>query len=97
MSLAEDAVVEMVFVAGTPAELDRAADVLTSAEMDFETKPQAFRKPFLGGSVYEGIGFFVLAGQAAFARGELRRNGLDRGVVTGEPTELATVREDPLA
>ncbi len=97
MSFAEDAVVEMVFIAGSPSELDRAADVLVASDIEFETKEESFIQPLLGGSVYEGIGFYVLSGQAAFARAELGRRGFERGVVTGDATQLPPIRNFPLA
>ena len=97
MSFAEDAIVEMVFIAGSPAELDRAADVLDAAAIDFETKDREFIKAFLGRSAYAGIGFVVLSGQAAFGRADLGRSGVSRGIVAGDPTELATLRELPPA
>ena len=72
-----------IYIAGELAEASRVEDILTRHGIDYAVEVEPYQKPMpmlfsLG--MYAGAGFFVLSGQAAFARGALLAAGLRSGI-----------------
>jgi hypothetical protein len=72
----------LVFIAGNVREAERAETVLTSAGIDYCLEAEDFTQGLLS-SPRAGVGFYVLEGQAPFARHELAKAGLQCSVIDG--------------
>ncbi len=83
-------IAEVIFLAGSAAELDRAAELLDAHGIAFTTERGAFANPFHAGSVREGVAFSVLVRQAAFCREMLADHGLEGGVLPAEVEVVST-------
>jgi len=75
--------VAMVYVAGRLSEGKRVEQVLSGHAIDYAVDVEPFEKRVLGvlPMHYEGVGFYVVAGQAAHSRRVLRAAGLVQGLV----------------
>jgi hypothetical protein len=81
-----DKALMLVFIAGTVAEAKRAEAALTAAGMDYcidaEEYVQGVGFPISG--PYMGLGFYVLEGQASYARRLLESAELASGIIATE-------------
>ena len=75
--------VTMIYVAGRVSEGKRVEQILSDHAIDYAVDVEPFQSRVLGilPVEYEGIGFYVLSGQAAFCRGALRDAGVVQGLV----------------
>ena len=82
--------VSRIYIAGGVAEANRVEDVLVRHGIDYAVEVEPYRKSTLtvltlfSSGVYPGVAFFVLSGQAAFARVALRDAGLKAGIQDDE-------------
>jgi len=79
--------VAMVYIAGRLSEGKRVEQALAQHAIDYAVDIEPFESRVLGilRVEYEGVGFYVLAGQADFCRRVLREAGLVQGLVEDEP------------
>jgi hypothetical protein len=70
----------LVFIAGSLREAERAESVLTSAQIDYCFGAESFTQGVLS-SPRQGVGFYVIEGQAAFARHTLMKARVRSGVI----------------
>ena len=79
----DDKEVAMVYVAARLSEGKRVEQVLTDNAIDYAVDIEPFQSRVLGllPVEYEGVGFYVLSGQADFCRRILREAGLVQGLV----------------
>jgi hypothetical protein len=79
----DDEDVAMIYIAGRLSEGKRVEHVLSANAIDYAVDIEPFHKRVLGilPIEYEGVGFYVVAGQAEFCRGVLRAAGLTQGLV----------------
>ena len=82
--------VAMVYIAGRLSEGQRVEQVLSDNAIDYAVDFEPFESRVLGilPVKYEGVGFYVLSGQADFSRRVLADAGLVQGLVEddlGEP------------
>jgi len=90
--------VSRIYIAGELAEATRVEDTLTRHDIDYAVEVEPYRKSALrvltlfSSGVYAGAAFFVLSGQASFARHVLRAAGLKGGLQDdeAEPSSLGT-------
>ncbi len=75
--------VAMVYVAGRLSEGKRVEQVFAENAIDYAVDVEPFESRVLGilRVEYEGVGFYVLSGQADFCRRVLRDAGLVQGLV----------------
>lgn len=73
----------LVFIAGSVREAERAEATLTAAEITYCVDAEEFTQGILL-SPHAGVGFYVIEGQAPFARYRLRTAGLYAGVIDTE-------------
>lgn len=75
--------VAMVYVAGRLSEGKRVEQVFAENAIDYAVDIELFESRVLGilRVEYEGVGFYVLSGQADFCRRVLRDAGLVQGLV----------------
>lgn len=75
--------VAIVYIAGRLAEGKRVEQVLSANAIDYAVDSEPFQSRVLGilPVEYEGVGFYVLSGQADFCRRVLREAGLVQGLV----------------
>ena len=78
--------VSRIYIAAQLAEANRVEDTLAQHGIDYAVEIEPYRKSTLtvltlfSSGVYAGAAFFVLSGQAAFARGALLAAGLKVGI-----------------
>jgi hypothetical protein len=79
----DDKDVAMIYVAGRVSEGKQVEQVLTDHAIDYAVDAELFESRVLGilPVTYEGVGFYVLAGQADFCRQLLHAAGLVQGLV----------------
>ncbi len=79
----DDKEVAMVYVAGRLSEAKRVEQVLSDNDIDYALDIEPFQSRLLGILTveYEGVGFYVLRGQADFSRRALREASLLQGLV----------------
>jgi hypothetical protein len=79
----DDKDVALVYVAARRSEAKRVEQVLSDHAVDYAVAAEPFEHLVLGllPMTYEGVGFYVLAGQAEFCRGLLHAAGLVQGLV----------------
>ena len=79
----DDKEVAMVYIAGRLSEGKRVEQVLSDNAIDYAVDFEPFESRVLGilPVKYEGVGFYVLSGQADFCRRVLREAGLIQGLV----------------
>jgi len=70
----------LVFIAGTVREAERAETILASVGIDFCFDVADFTQGVLS-SPRSGLGFYVVEGQATFARQALARAKLGSGII----------------
>ena len=70
----------LVFIAGSVREAERAEAALTSAGIVYCFEAEDFTQGILS-SPRAGVGFYVIEGQAPFARHQLAKAELQSGVV----------------
>jgi hypothetical protein len=75
--------VALVYIAGRLSEGKRVEHVLSGHAIDYAVDSVPFQRYLLGilPVEYEGVGFYVLSGQADFCRQMLRDAGLVQGLV----------------
>jgi hypothetical protein len=83
----DDKEVALVYIAGRLSEGKRVEQVFTENAVDYAVDVEPFESRVLGilRVEYEGVGFYVLAGQADFCRGILRAAGVVQGLVEDDP------------
>ena len=81
----DDKEVVMVYIAGRLNEGRRVEQILSDNAIDYAVDIEPFQSRVLGilRVEYEGVGFYVLSGQADFSRRVLRAAGLVQGLVEG--------------
>lgn len=82
-----DMEVSRVYIAGKLAEASRVEGVLTRHAIDYAVDIEPYQKPsfrLFSSGVYAGATFFVLSGQAAYARSALLAAGLRAGIQDDE-------------
>ena len=87
-----------IYIAGELAEAGRVEDILSRHAIDYAVEVEPYQKATLtiltlfSSGVYAGAAFFVLSGQAAFARSALLAAGLKGGIQydEGELSALST-------
>lgn len=79
----DDKEIAMVYVASRVSEGKRVEQILSANGIDYAVDVEPFENRVLGilPVEYQGIGFYVLAGQADFCRRVLREAGLVQGLV----------------
>jgi hypothetical protein len=79
----DDKEVAMVYIAGRLDEGKLVEQVLSDNAIDYAVDVEPFQSRMLGilPVEYEGVGFYVLSGQADFCRRILREAGLVQGLV----------------
>jgi len=79
----DDKEVAMVYIAGRLSESKRVEQTLSDHAIDYAVDIEPFENRVLGilRVEYEGVGFYVLSGQADFCRRLLRQAGLVEGLV----------------
>ena len=79
----DDQEITMVYVAGRLAEGKDVEQVLSANSIDYAVDFELFESRALGilPVEHEGVGFYVLSGQADFCRRVLREAGLVQGLV----------------
>jgi len=84
----DDKEVAMVYIAGRLPEGKRVEQVLSENDIDYAVDTEPFESRVLGilPVTYEGVGFYVVAGQADFCRRVLRAAGLVQGLVEDDET-----------
>ena len=84
----DDKQVTMVYIAGRLREGKQVEQVLSDNAIDYAVDAEPFESRVLGilPVTYEGVGFYVLAGQADFCRRVLRAAGLVQGLVEDDET-----------
>jgi len=82
----EDKEVARVYIAGRMAEALLAEKTLSKHGIDYALDIEPFRMMILGlfPSEYNGVGFYVLAGQAGFSKRVLLDAGLRTGIEEDE-------------
>ena len=81
-----DKEVSRIYIAGELAEATRVEAVLTRHGIDYAVEVEPYQRSALrvltlfSSGVYAGAAFFVLSGQASFARHVLRAAGLKGGI-----------------
>lgn len=82
----DDQEVTMIYIAGRLGEGKRVEQVLSGNGIDYAVDFEPFESRVLGilPVEYEGVGFYVLSGQADFCRRVLREAGLVQGLVEEE-------------
>jgi hypothetical protein len=80
----EEKDVSLVFLAANIREAERAERALSDADVDYIVRPQKFIAGAVFGGEYDGVGMFVVAGQAPFCRRLLAAAGLAKGVMSGD-------------
>ena len=70
----------LIFIAGSVPEAERAEAALTAAAIDYCFEVEHFVQGILS-SVRAGLGFYVVEGQARFARSELAKAKLESGLI----------------
>jgi len=82
----DDKEVTVVYIAGRQSEGKRVEQVLSDNAIDYAIGIEPFESLVLGilPVEYEGVGFYVLSGQADFCRRVLREAGLAQGLVEHE-------------
>lgn len=70
----------LVFIASSVREAERDEAALTSVGIDYCLEAKAFTQGVLS-SPHEGVGFYVIEGQAVSARYELTKAQLRSGVI----------------
>lgn len=83
----DDKEVAIVYIAGRLPEGKRVEQVLSDHAIDYAVDSEPFQSRVLGilPVEYEGVGFYVLLGQADFCRRLLREAGLVQGLVEERP------------
>ena len=83
----DDEEVAIVYIAGRLPEGKRVEQVLSDHAIDYAVDSEPFQSRVLGilPVEYEGVGFYVLSGQAEFCRRLLREAGLVQGLVEDRP------------
>ena len=78
----DDKEVAMVYIAGRLDEGKLVEQVLSDNAIDYAVDVEPFQSRMLGilPVEYEGVGFYVLSGQADFCRRILREAGLVQGL-----------------
>lgn len=74
---------ELVFIAGSVREAERAEAALTAAAVDYCLEAEDFTQGILS-SRRTGVGFYVIEGQAAFARSQLVKADLKSGLIEAD-------------
>jgi hypothetical protein len=79
----DDKEVAMVYIAGRLSEGKHVEQVLSDHAIAYAVDSEPFQRYLLGilPIEYEGVGFYVLSGQADFCRRVLRDAGLVQGLV----------------
>ena len=79
--------VAIVYIAGRLNEGKRVEQVLSDNAIDYAVDIEPFHRRVLGilPVEYEGVGFYVVSGQAEFCRRVLREAGLVQGLVEEDP------------
>jgi len=79
----DDKAVTMIYIAGRLQEGKQVEQVLSDNAIDYAVDAEPFESRVLGilPVTYEGVGFYVLAGQADVSRQLLRAAGLLQGLV----------------
>lgn len=79
----DDKEVTVVYIAGRQSEGKRVEQILSDNAIDYAIGFEPFESRVLGilPVEYEGVGFYVLSGQADFCRRVLREAGLAQGLV----------------
>jgi hypothetical protein len=74
--------IAVVYIAARSAEAKEVERVLSDSGVDFAVDVEPYNVRLLGlfPRQYEGVGFYVLAGQAEFCRTVLREAGLVQGL-----------------
>lgn len=82
----DDKEVAMVYIAGRLNEGKQVEHVLSDNAIDYAVDIEPFHSRLLGILLveHEGVGFYVLSGQADFCRRVLREAGLVQGLVEEE-------------
>ena len=85
----DDKEVTMIYIAGRLREGKQVEQALSDNAIDFAVDAEPFQSRVLGflPVEYEGVGFYVLAGQADLSRRVLRAAGLVQGLVEDDATE----------
>ena len=83
----DDKPVAMVYIAGRLRESKQVELVLSDNGIDYAVDVEPFETRVLGvlPVTYEGVGFYVVAGQAEVSRHVLRAAGLVQGLVDADP------------
>lgn len=78
--------IAMVYVASRVNEGKRVEGILSAHGIDYAVDVEPFQSRTFGifPVEYEGVGFYVLSGQADFCRRALREAGLVQGLVEGD-------------
>jgi hypothetical protein len=84
----DDKSVAMVYIAGRLREGKQVEQVLSDNAIDYAVDAEPFESRVLGilPVTYQGVGFYVLAGQADSSRRALRAAGLVQGLVEDDAT-----------
>ncbi len=79
----DDQAVTLVYIAGRIREGKQVEQALSDNGIDYAVDAEPFESRVLGilPVTYEGVGFYVLSGQAELSRGVLRTAGLLQGLV----------------
>lgn len=79
----DDQEIAIIYVASRVNEGKRVEQVLSAHGIDYAVDVEPFQSRILGilPVEYEGVGFYVLSGQADFCRRALREAGLVTGLV----------------
>jgi hypothetical protein len=79
----DDKEVAIVYIAGRLSEGKRVEQVLSDHAIAYSVDSEPFQSYLLGllPVEYEGVGFYVLSGQADFCRRVLREAGLVQGLM----------------
>jgi hypothetical protein len=82
----DDKEVAVVYVAGRLSEGKQVEQVLSDNAINYAVDFEPFESRVLGvlPVEYEGVGFYVLSGQADFSRRVLREAGLVQGLVEAD-------------
>ena len=94
-----DKEVSRIYIAGELAEAKRVEDILTRCGIDYAVDVEPYQKSALrvltlfSSGVYAAAAFFVLSGQAAFAREALLAAGLTGGI-QDDDAEISSLSPD---
>ena len=88
-----------IYIAGELGEARRVEEILTRHAIDYAVEIEPYQKSMLtfltlfSSGVYAGAAFFVLSGQAAFARDALLDAGL-KGGIQDDDAEVSSLSTD---